>query len=166
MWKQNLEVLIDEMSNNYEVTGLNILYFCNFPSKALNLVSTLESQSLPPPRHLSVFHENEEITSLTFFISNSFIMYFKFSELMSTTLNVLLIDSKWPTLLEIEWLLPCAVFGRKTWVWIFLRGSENRAGRSMSQFFGYISKLEVGSQLKVAIHNKEVLECIFQRLFQ
>lgn len=38
MWKQNLEVLIDEMSNNYEVTGLNILYFCNFPSKALNLV--------------------------------------------------------------------------------------------------------------------------------
>lgn len=38
MWKQNLEVLIDEMSNNYEVTGLNILYFCNFPSKALNLL--------------------------------------------------------------------------------------------------------------------------------
>lgn len=93
MWKQNLEVLIDEMSNNYEVTGLNILYFCNFPSKALNLVSTLESQS-PPLRHLSVFHENEEITCLTFFISNSFIMYFKFFELMFTTLNILLIDSK------------------------------------------------------------------------
>lgn len=51
MWKQNLEVLIDEMSNNYEVTGLNILYFCNFPSKALNLV--LKSQSPPPTICLS-----------------------------------------------------------------------------------------------------------------
>lgn len=46
----------------------------------------------------------------------------------------------------------------------FLRGSENWAGRS--QLFGYISKLEEGSQLKVAIHNREVLECIFQRLFR
>lgn len=140
--------------------------FVTFLAKALNLVSTLESQSPPPTRHLSVFHENEEITSLTFFISNSFIMYFKFFELMFTTLNILLMDSKWPTLLKIESLLPYAMYGRKTWVWIFLRGSENQAGPSMSQFFGYISKLEVRSQLKVAIHNKEVLECIFQGLFQ
>lgn len=139
--------------------------FVTFLAKALNLVSTLESQS-PPLCHLSVFHENEEITSLTFFISNSFIMYFKFFELMFTTLNILLIDSKWPTLLKIKSLLPCAMYGRKTWVWFFLRGSENQAGPSMSQFFGYISKLEVRSQLKVAIHNKEVLECIFQGLFQ
>lgn len=93
-------------------------------------------------------------------------MYFKFFELMFTTLNILLMDSKWPTLLKTESLLPYAMYGRKTWVWIFLRGSENRAGPSMSQFFGYISKLEVRSQLKVAIHNKEVLECIFQGLFQ
>lgn len=145
------------------MTDLNILYFCNFPCQSPEL-STLESQS--PPSSAICLPRDEEITRLTFFIPNSFIMYFKFFELMFTTLSILLIDSKWPTLLKIESLLPCAMYGRKTWVWMFLRGSENWAGPSMSQFFGYISKLEVGSQLKVAIHNKEVLECIFQRLFQ
>lgn len=47
----------------------------------------------------------------------------------------------------------------------FLRNNENWTSSGKSQFFRYISKSGMGSQLKVAIHNKEGLECILQRMF-
>lgn len=38
-------------------------------------------------------------------------MYFKLFDLIFTRINVFLIDTQWPTLLEIELVLPHAVYG-------------------------------------------------------
>lgn len=82
-------------------------------------------------------------------------MYFKLFDLIFTRINVFLIDTQWPTLLEIELVLPCAVYGSersdsKIVGLNFLRNHENWnkswvnlsfSGTFLSQERGHSSKL-------------------------
>lgn len=82
-------------------------------------------------------------------------MYFKFFDLIFTRINIFLIDTQWPTLLEIELVLPCAVYGSersdsKIVGLNFLRNHENWnkswvnlsfSGTFLSQERGHSSKL-------------------------
>lgn len=82
-------------------------------------------------------------------------MYFKLFDLIFTRINVFLIDTQWPTLPEIELVLPCAVYGSersdsKIVGLNFLRNHENWnkswvnlsfSGTFLSQEQGHSSKL-------------------------
>lgn len=91
---------------NYEFTDLNILYFCNFHCQSPGLSNLGACPSLL----LFHLHENQEIKGLTsltnFFISNIFVPYFGFFDLMSVIINISMTEPKRPTSLKMEFGFP------------------------------------------------------------